>query len=70
MILMMDQGSVVEQGTHAELMALKALLLPLPRRITVTVKSQSTINASREATSMTTNNGAAKSLTKRYTSTR
>jgi len=39
-------------------------LLPATRRITVTVKSQSTINASREATSMTTNNGAAKSLTK------
>jgi len=31
MILMMDQGSVVEQGTHAELMAL-ALLLPLPNK--------------------------------------
>jgi len=41
MILMMDQGSVVEQIMQN--LALKALLLPLPatRRITVT-KSQST----------------------------
>jgi ATP-binding cassette subfamily B protein len=42
MILMMDQGSVVEQGTHAELMALKGRYYCLYQQQTVTVKTQST----------------------------
>jgi len=57
---MMDQGSVVEQGTHAELIGSATTAFTSNKKNYCTRQSLP-INASREATSMTTNNGAAKS---------